>query len=1079
MAGKGETVKYIIDADTSGFSRGMVSAAAQADAAGTRINRSLSKTSKSSENNFKDIRANAQTAASSIRNFGVAFQAFNTTTAIVGVTALSGAFLELSGALAAAGSSISVLVPVLAQGIAASTAFKTGVSGLGEAFKAIGKNDGKAFQESLQNLGPAATSVAFAIGGLNKALNSIKLNTQQALLAGIGDTLLQLGANVLPTVNAGFQIIGQSMNRAFNQAAELAGSPAFSGLLGQIFNDTARTVDTLSGALAPLLTIFSNLYTITAPYVQLLSQFIVDLTNAGAAYLSSARGQASLNLAIQQGIVALQQIGSLVGSVFSFLTSVFRTSVASGTSLIATITGIVNQMTAWVNSAKGQAQLAALFQFTALTIKTVANVVGEALSSFFSILQVISSLNPVVQQMIVNFLASALVIRPVVSYFSQLYLAVRVLAVTIFNFIEQAIVMVGALGAVASIALLVAGGLVILGSIIRGPLGSAFIIIGVAIATYIGLSYVLTIASNAAAQALIRQGSASIATAGSQEILAFTTNMAAVTMIGMAEASLAAGTSLSFAARGALFLQAALVPLLAAAVGVLIILGMLGVFSSKAKETQTASTGLGGSLSALQKSLKNVGSSGNKAATGGLGNLTDQLNQVGTATEAATGNLASFDKMNVLTDNSAAGAGIAGLPGLPAADLGGLGAGGGVVTPEINTEDFDKTLGDMTKQFENLQGKFDEGFPNPFDAIGKFINSNPVPFFIAFAVILGIIIALFVTGAVSIGLATLPLTLIVVAIAAIIAIAILLFKNWDAVWKAITDVVSGFGNFIKELFVGIGKFIGDALAGIGKFFSDIFAGIGVVIKFYVDTYIAIFKFAAEGIANAFGATVQFFQDVWNGITNVFSVVAGFFGDIFNKAWESIKSAFGAVGNFFRGVWDSIVNIFGSIGATIGDAIGGAFKVVVNAVLNYVSGIVNTVIDLINGALDLINKIPGVKLGKLPKVNLPRLATGGVVTSPTFAQIGENGAEAVMPLENNTEWIDKLASKINGGNNTGVSNAGPDMIPVTNIKDQPTTRIEINMSGVLATSEQEKRKLAEMIGKQLENSLRAKGLRGTF
>ena len=44
-------------------------------------------------------------------------------------------------------------------------------------------------------------------------------------------------------------------------------------------------------------------------------------------------------------------------------------------------------------------------------------------------------------------------------------------------------------------------------------------------------------------------------------------------------------------------------------------------------------------------------------------------------------------------------------------------------------------------------------------------------------------------------------------------------------------------------------------------------------------------------------------------------------------------------------------------------------------------------------------------------NTTKLATGGVVTSPTLAMVGEAGKEAVVPLENNTEWLDKLADKL--------------------------------------------------------------------
>lgn len=46
-----------------------------------------------------------------------------------------------------------------------------------------------------------------------------------------------------------------------------------------------------------------------------------------------------------------------------------------------------------------------------------------------------------------------------------------------------------------------------------------------------------------------------------------------------------------------------------------------------------------------------------------------------------------------------------------------------------------------------------------------------------------------------------------------------------------------------------------------------------------------------------------------------------------------------------------------------------------------------------------------------------MAKGGIISQPTQAIIGEAGKEAVVPLENNMEWLDllanKLVSKING------------------------------------------------------------------
>ncbi|MBR2329805.1 MAG: hypothetical protein IKA40_01020, partial [Clostridia bacterium] len=149
-------------------------------------------------------------------------------------------------------------------------------------------------------------------------------------------------------------------------------------------------------------------------------------------------------------------------------------------------------------------------------------------------------------------------------------------------------------------------------------------------------------------------------------------------------------------------------------------------------------------------------------------------------------------------------------------------------------------------------------------------------------------------------------------------------------------------------------------------------------------------------------------------------VGSWFGNTFSAAWEAVKKVFANWGSFFSGLWDTIKNTFSKLGTAIADAIGGAVKAGINGVITIIENAVNGAIKLINGAIGLINKIPGVEIGKMKELSLPRLAKGGVVTRPTVAEIGENGAEVVMPLENNTKWIDLLANKITAAMDTSAA-----------------------------------------------------------
>ena len=51
------------------------------------------------------------------------------------------------------------------------------------------------------------------------------------------------------------------------------------------------------------------------------------------------------------------------------------------------------------------------------------------------------------------------------------------------------------------------------------------------------------------------------------------------------------------------------------------------------------------------------------------------------------------------------------------------------------------------------------------------------------------------------------------------------------------------------------------------------------------------------------------------------------------------------------------------------------------------------------------------MAALPLLSLPRLAKGGIVDRATLAEVGENGREAIIPLENNKGWIKELANEL--------------------------------------------------------------------
>ncbi len=302
--------------------------------------------------------------------------------------------------------------------------------------------------------------------------------------------------------------------------------------------------------------------------------------------------------------------------------------------------------------------------------------------------------------------------------------------------------------------------------------------------------------------------------------------------------------------------------------------------------------------------------------------------------------------------------------------------------------------------------------------------------------------------AISWALALGPIGLAIAVVAGAIA---LIIANWDTVkevatnvWNAVMDIINGFMSWlgenwplvlaiitgpiglavlaivknwdtIKEAFNLALEFIKSVWNTVVDFFLGVWDGIKKVFAFVVEFYKGIFQGAWNIVMTIWNAVAGWFGGVWDGIKSVFSGVGEWFRSTFQNAWNKVTGIFSGLWNWFRdNVWNKIVSIFSSIGTSIGDAISGAFKGVVNTALTFVSNFINTLIRGINGAINLINKIPGVSIGRIGEVSLPRLARGGIIDQPTAAIIGEQGKEAIVPLENNLEWIDKLAAKINTG-----------------------------------------------------------------
>ena len=247
----------------------------------------------------------------------------------------------------------------------------------------------------------------------------------------------------------------------------------------------------------------------------------------------------------------------------------------------------------------------------------------------------------------------------------------------------------------------------------------------------------------------------------------------------------------------------------------------------------------------------------------------------------------------------------------------------------------------------------------------------------------------------------------------------LLILNWGTIMTAAANAV----KVVRTAILGMNAamlanpigLIVALLAGLVAAFVYLWNNVEGFRKFWINAWKAIQSYAStayKAITNTFSKIGSWFSGKFDEVKKSGKKTMDNLKQVFSNAWKSIKNVFSGWGSFFGGLWDKIKSKFGSIGTSLGKTMGDAVKSGLNRVLSAVEKTINKGISLINSAIRLANKLPGISVGTVPKLSLPRLAKGGVLEKGQIGLLEGSGAEAVVPLENNRAWLSKVAADLN-------------------------------------------------------------------
>lgn len=159
----------------------------------------------------------------------------------------------------------------------------------------------------------------------------------------------------------------------------------------------------------------------------------------------------------------------------------------------------------------------------------------------------------------------------------------------------------------------------------------------------------------------------------------------------------------------------------------------------------------------------------------------------------------------------------------------------------------------------------------------------------------------------AIAVLTSPITLVIAAIAALIAIGVLLYQNWDTVvefaktaWQGLCDFINGICQAIGEFFSGLWTKLQEIFEPIGQWFSE------------------KFQEGWDGIVNIFSNLGSWFGERWADVTNALAEVGSWLGDKFKQGWDAISNAFSKLGSWFGDRWNESKDALAEANTWLGD-----------------------------------------------------------------------------------------------------------------------------------------------------------------
>lgn len=299
--------------------------------------------------------------------------------ALLGAAAAAGlvatGFVALAPILLLAGGAAGSLFTVIAGGIATFAVFKLGLSGVGDAFGEVMEN-GKATEETLKKLSPAARSLVKELEKIKPQLDKIRSFVQDKLLDGMNVQLRNLAGKWGPAAKEILGGLATTLNGIGKKVFEAFGQTTFIDNMKTAAAGFGGMLDKIGGAIPGLIDSFGRLAAKSVPFLSKIGELVAGVFEKFSAWIKSADESGALESFMTKAAKTLQDIWDIGGLAFGIVKDIikilFPGSAQASEGVLGGVKEALQKVKDWLGDPENQKKIKEFVDNVGTMIKTLA-----------------------------------------------------------------------------------------------------------------------------------------------------------------------------------------------------------------------------------------------------------------------------------------------------------------------------------------------------------------------------------------------------------------------------------------------------------------------------------------------------------------------------------------------------------------------------------------------------------------------------------------------------------------------------------------------------------------------------------